>query len=148
MKKATKAWKRLGFFGHFHSTSTLSYFTIMSYFRRTTLKGTWEINIHYGYLLTGLILINTTWVNSSIHLRGHSITTWTKRGWGGSVESPRLITWQRVDIFWNVHNCPLKVGRGQNWVKFGPRSCWMTPKIIQRCNKIRRILGFSVIFIK
>ena len=27
----------------------------------------------------------------------------------------------------NVNACPLKGGGGQNWVKFGPRSCWMTP---------------------
>jgi hypothetical protein len=24
----------------------------------------------------------------------------------------------------NIHNCPLEGGGGQNWSKFGPRSCW------------------------
>ena len=28
---------------------------------------------------------------------GNSITMWTRRGGGGSVESPQLVMWQRVD---------------------------------------------------
>ena len=50
-----------------------------------------------------------------------------KREVGRSLESPRGVTWQRVDSILNVHVCPLEGGVGQSWVKFGPRSCWTTP---------------------
>ena len=45
-----------------------------------------------------------------------------KRG-KGSVESSHMVTRQRVGILQIVHNCPVEEGGGQNWVKFGPRSC-------------------------
>ena len=35
---------------------------------------------------------------------GHSITKWTIRGVWGLVESPRGVTWQRVDM--SQVNCP------------------------------------------
>ena len=62
-------------------------------------------------------------------VRDHSITTWTRRGGGGLVKSPQWVTWQRVDGMYV--KCPYLFTRGgwgaQSWVKFGPRSCWMTP---------------------
>ena len=60
---------------------------------------------------------------------GHSITTWTRFRGSGSVESPRgsHVTKGRYvvcKIYFFVH---LKGLGGQNWVKFGPRRCWMAP---------------------
>ena len=35
----------------------------------------------------------------NVIIRGHSITTWTRRGGRVSVESPRLVTWQSVGMY-------------------------------------------------
>ena len=71
--------------------------------------------------------------DSRVHLRlqlsGHSITTLTKKRWVGGQQ--KVHAWsceQRIGIMENVHNCPCDEVGGQNWVKFGHRSCWMTPQ--------------------
>ena len=71
--------------------------------------------------------------DSRVHLRlqlsGHSITTLAKRG--GQVVS-RKSTLDHVNkgqVLWKMSTIVHAMGvGGQNWVKFGPRSCWMTPQ--------------------
>ena len=64
------------------------------------------------------------------HLSGHSITRWTWRGGGRSVTVGHMIK----STIQKVHVCSLEVfgGGGQYWVKYGPRSCWTTPYLMQR----------------
>ena len=44
------------------------------------------------------------------------------RGGGGGLFPP-FVHVDKERGYVNVHACPLEGGGGQNWVKFGPRSC-------------------------
>ena len=51
----------------------------------------------------------------ALNARGHSKTTWTKRG-------VLRVSRKSTGGHDSVHFCPLEGGGGLNWVKFGPRS--------------------------
>ena len=62
------------------------------------------------------------WVPILYYFRGHSITTWRRRGEGGfSRKSTGYII---CKIFMSVYS---RRGGGQKWLNFDPSSCWMTP---------------------
>ena len=62
-------------------------------------------------------------------LRCHSITTWTRRGKQVVSRKSTLDHVNKGQVLWKMSTIVHAMGvGGQNWVKFGPRSCWMTPQ--------------------
>ena len=66
--------------------------------------------------------------------RGHSITTWTRRGGRGSIESPRMVTWKiSLSVRHRFHFCFVPLGP---FKKFGSRYWEFVINVVNSSNCI------------
>ena len=114
----------------------------LSWAEQLALKRSWIVESYKHVLWIDITCqsLPMTWVllaclnkpSCLLPIGGHSITIWTRRGggrgdWISSKSMLGHVTKSRCHL--KLPNCPFEGGGGQNWVKFGPCSCWMTPCI-------------------